>query len=112
MRYNLCIRLFLSAVLTSCLAVPTMKLTKKTNRMTVSDAVLAVLVAVAWMLIAVIYYLRPDTRFGYARVETVHTRVQVTVLNKSRGQQKAEKGWLNAANLGNTMSVFVNNTLW
>lgn len=91
MRYNLGIHLFLSAVLTSCLAVPTMKLTKKTNRMTVSDAVLAVLVAVAWMLIAVIYYLRPDTRFGYARVETVHTRVQVGTEQEPRTTESRER---------------------
>lgn len=91
MRYNLGIRLFLSAVLTSCLAVPTMKLTKKTNRMTVSDAVLAVLVAVALMLIAVIYYLRPDTRFGYARVETVHTRVQVGTEQEPRTTESRER---------------------
>lgn len=92
MRYNLGIRLLLSAVLTSWRAVPTVKLTKKkTNRMTVSDAVLAVLVAVAWMLIAVIYYLRPDTRFGYARVETVHTRVQVGTEQEPRTTESRER---------------------
>lgn len=59
--------------------------------MTVSDAVLAVLVAVAWMLIAVIYYLRPDTRFGYARVETVHTRVQVGTEQEPRTTESRER---------------------
>ena len=59
--------------------------------MTVSDAVLAVVVAVAWMLIAVIYYLRPDTRFGYARVETVHTRVQVGTEQEPRTTESRER---------------------
>ena len=59
--------------------------------MTFSDAVLAVLVAFAWMLIAVIYYLRPDTRFGYARVETVHTRVQVGTEQEPRTTESRER---------------------
>ena len=59
--------------------------------MTFSDAVLAVLVAFAWMLIAVIYYLLPDTRFGYARVETVHTRVQVGTEQEPRTTESRER---------------------
>lgn len=59
--------------------------------MTFSDAVLAVLVAFAGMLIAVIYYLRPDTRFGYARVETVHTRVQVGTEQEPRTTESRER---------------------
>lgn len=59
--------------------------------MTFSDAVLAVLVAFAGMLIAVIYYLRSDTRFGYARVETVHTRVQVGTEQEPRTTESRER---------------------
>ena len=62
--------------------------------MTVSDAVFALavfIVAVACMLIAVMYYLRPNTRFGYARVETVHTRVQVGTEQEPRTTESRER---------------------